>query len=232
MPQLSPDAPATRPWDDHFAASLRGFGPIGILAIGAVYLGNSVFVPFGAILVLIWAWRSRTPWSEIGFVLPERWLRTVAMGIAFGVAFKLVMKALVMPLLGAPPKNQAFQFLVGNTAALPYILYVVLVGAAFGEEVLFRGYAFERFGKLFGRNRGAKPLIVLITAVWFGLEHYTLQGTAGVEQATIVGLVFGTIFAITGRLWMLIVAHAAFDLTAVAIIFWDFEWDVAHSVFR
>ncbi|MEO6263381.1 MAG: CPBP family glutamic-type intramembrane protease [Luteimonas sp.] len=52
------------------------------------------------------------------------------------------------------------------------------------------------------------------------------------EQATIVGLVFGTIFAVTGRIWMLMVAHAAFDLTAYAIIYWNLESTVAHLVFQ
>ncbi len=31
---------------------------------------------------------------------------------------------------------------------------------------------------------------------------------------------------------MLMFAHAAFDLTAYAIIYWNFESDVAHLVFR
>ncbi len=52
---------------------------------------------------------------------------------------------------------------VGNTAALPRMLYLVLLGAAFGEEMIFRGYAFERFGKLFGASIWARMLIVLIT---------------------------------------------------------------------
>ena len=73
---------------------------------------------------------------------------------------------------------------------------------------------------------------VLLTAAWFGLAHYSLQGTAGAEQATIVGLVYGTIFARSGRLWMLMAAHAAFDLTALAIIYWDLEREVAHLVFN
>jgi len=45
-------------------------------------------------------------------------------------------------------------------------------------------------------------------------------------------LVFGTIFAFTGRIWMLIIAHAAFDLTAYAIIYWSLESDVAHLIFK
>jgi len=55
---------------------------------------------------------------------------------------------------------------------------------------------------------------------------------AGTEQATIVWLVFGTIRAITGRIWMRMCAHAAFDLTALAIIYWNLESAVAHLVFQ
>ena len=107
------------------------------------------------------------------------------------------------------------------------MLFAVIVGAGFGEETLFRGYLFERLGKLLGSNAVAKTAIVLLTSAWFGVVHYPDQGVAGVQQATIVGLVFGTIFARTGRLPLLMVAHAAFDLTAVAIIYWDLERTVA-----
>ncbi len=73
---------------------------------------------------------------------------------------------------------------------------------------------------------------MLLTAAWFGLAHYSVQGLAGAEQATIVGLVYGTIFAVTGRIWMLMIAHAAFDVTAVAMIYWNLESAVAHLVFK
>src|SRR2546426_493245 len=114
----------------------------------------------------------------------------------------------------------------------PLGILAMLVGAGFGEETVFRGYLFERLGKLFGPGVWAKTSIVLVTSVWFGLAHYSLQGLSGVEQATIVGLVYGTIFAITGRIWMLMFAHAAFDLTALAIIYWNLESRVAHLVFK
>ena len=47
-------------FDDPVAASLRGFGPLGLLAILLIVL-TSVFKPLSAILVLVWAWRSHTP---------------------------------------------------------------------------------------------------------------------------------------------------------------------------
>jgi uncharacterized protein len=218
--------------DDRLAADLRGFGPLGLLAIIAIYLGNAVFIPLSALLVLVWARWSRTPLREIGFVRPRSWVATLAAGILFGAALKLLMKAVIMPLLGADPINQAFHYLAGNRAAIPWTLYVMIVGAGFGEETLFRGYMFERLGKLFGSGVNAKTAIVLITSIWFGLEHYSLQGLTGVEHATIVGLVFGTIFAITGRIVMLMIAHAAFDLTAYAMIYWNLEADVAHLIFK
>ena len=220
------------PSDDRVAKALRGFGPLGILAILVILAGNVLFPPLSAILVLVWVWRSRTLWREIGYVRPKSWTRTLAVGIAVGIVFKILMKSIVMPLFGADPINQAFHYLAGNTAALPAAIYAMIVVAGFGEETLFRGYMFERFGKLFGSRVWARTFIVLLTSVLFGLAHYAVQGLAGVEQATIVGLVYGTIFATTGQLFLLMVAHAAFDLTALAMIYWNFESKVAHLVFR
>jgi membrane protease YdiL (CAAX protease family) len=197
-----------------------------IIAVGPV------LEPLGAILVLAWARRSHTPWREIGYVRPKSWIGTLAVGVALGIAFKFLMKMIVMPLLGAPPINHAYHYLAGNPAALPGMLFAVTVGAGFGEETVFRGYLFERLGKLFGRGVGATTAIVLLTSAWFGLIHYPVQGLAGAEQAAIVGLVYGTIFAITGQIWMLVFAHAAFDVTAVLMIYWNLESYVAHLVFK
>ena len=97
---------------------------------------------------------------------------------------------------------------------------------------MFRGYMFERLGRLLGRSVWAKMSIVLITSGVFAVAHYPDQGLAGVTQAAIVGLAFGTIFAVTGEIWLLVCAHAAFDVVAVAIIYFDIEATVAHLVFR
>jgi len=218
--------------DDRFAAQLRGFGPVGILAVLVVLAGNGIVAPLSAILVLLWAGRSNTPWRAIGYIRPASWPPAVAVGIVLGVALKLLMKAVIMPLLGAPPVNHAFHYLAGNSAALPGMIFAMTVGAGFGEETVFRGYLFERLGTLLGRGTAAMAGIVVLTSTFFGIVHYPVQGLPGVEQATIVGLVFGTIFAVSGQLFMLMIAHAAFDLTALAIIYLDAEAAVAGSLFR
>jgi len=223
---------AAVPPGDRFAASLRGFGPLGLLAILIIAVSTLAPFPLTPVLVLLWAKWSRTPWREIGYVRPKSWIGSFVIGIVFGSAFKLLMKALVMPLLGADPINPAYHYLVGNTAALPGIVAAVIIGAGWGEETVYRGYLFERLGKLLGAGAAAKTAIVLVTAGLFAAAHYSGQGVAGVEQAVVTGLVFGAIFAVTGRLWMVMCAHAAFDLTAVAIIYYDVEAKVAHLIFK
>ena len=137
-----------------------------------------------------------------------------------------------MPLFGAPAINPAYHYLAGNTAALPGIVAAVIVGACFGEETLFRGYMFERLAKLLGSGVPAKVMIVLFTSALFALAHYHDQGLAGTEQAAITGLVFGIIFAVTRQIWMPMIAHVAFDITAVAIIYRNVESNVAHLFFK
>ncbi len=218
--------------DERLARALRGFGPLGVItAVVILLVGNAYFIPVAGLLVLLWARLSYTPWQDLGFVRPRNWVVTVVVGIVFGAAFKLFMKAIVMPLLGADPVNQPYHYLAGNTAAMPYAIWMMIVSAGFGEETVFRGFLFERLGKLLGSSKWAKTAMVVLTSALFGIGHYTSQGLPGVQQAVVTGLVFGSIFAITGRIWLLMIAHAAFDLTALALIYWDLETKVAGFVF-
>jgi len=218
--------------DDSFAAELRGFGPRGLLAILAILAGALFFGPLAALLVVWWGWRSHTPWRELGFRRPKSWTRTLIVAILLGVAFKLVLKALVMPLLGAPALNPRYQYLAGNPLALPFAFYALILGAGFGEETFFRGYLFERLGKLLGTGTSARAATIVITTALFALGHLSDQGVAGAEQATMTGLAFGIAYSATENLVPIIVAHAAFDLTALALIYWRLEAAVAHAVFR
>jgi membrane protease YdiL (CAAX protease family) len=214
------------------AQQLRGFGPVGLFALLVILAGNLIVVPLSAVFVLVWANLSRTPWHVLGFASPRSWARTAAIGVVLGIALKFAMKAIVMPLFGAPAINAAYYYLAGNAAALPSVLYAVIFAAGFGEELLFRGFLFERSGRLLGGGRVALAATIVITSGLFALAHYPDQGVPGVEQAAVVGLVFGGIFAATRQLWIPMIAHAAFDLTAVALIYWNWETTVARFFFQ
>jgi hypothetical protein len=112
--------------DDRIAEALRGLGPVGILAIVVILAGNLVVVP---------QW---DPGAGVGPVVANAMARDRLRAAqeldrhpghrhAFGSAFTLLMKVVVMPLLGAPPINQAYHYLAGNRAALPAALYAVII---------------------------------------------------------------------------------------------------------
>jgi membrane protease YdiL (CAAX protease family) len=78
----------------------------------------------------------------------------------------------------------------------------------------------------------AEVAIVVLTSALFGAIHDPVQGLGGAEQAMITGLVFGAYFVRTRRIIGVMIAHAAFDVVAVLIIYLDLESYVAHLVFK
>ena len=218
--------------DNRFRAALRGGGVVCVLVILAVLGVTYCFGPrIGAPLVVVWALVANVRWRDLGFRRPKSWPPLIMGGIVAGVASKLLMKAVVMPLLHAPDINPAYQWLVGNTKALPGMLAMVILSAGLGEELIARGFLFERLGKLYGESRGALTGTVLITSTLFGAAHYPEQHWMGVQQAFILAIVDGIIFAVTRQLWFLIVMHAAFDIVACFIIYFGWERAIAHVFF-
>jgi membrane protease YdiL (CAAX protease family) len=201
-----------------------------------------------AIAVLAWARATHKPWSALGLARPQSWARAILGGIVLGVVLKLVMMAIVMPLLGAEPTNPLYRSLMEavrgmfqNPTARPamVLLFALYAGASamfllvsgFCEEVVFRGFLFERFGRWWGHGPMATVLTIVGSAALFGLTHVAGYGRNTLIQATLVSLVYGAIYARTRSLWLPTFAHFAFDALAVLILFAGLEERVAHLLF-
>lgn len=215
--------------EDRLANRLRGFGPIGILSVAVILLAGNLI---GAALALLWARLSRTPWRELGFVRPRNWVVDLTVGAIGGIALRILMKAFVMRTFGFSPVNQGYHYLVGNTAALPSALAVMLIGAGFGEETIWRGFLFERARTLIGTSARAAAATLVVSSVLFGMAHLVGQGWQGVVQSTITGFVFGLAYLRLRRIWPVMAAHAAFDVTAALVIYWNLEAPLAHLLMR
>src|SRR5689334_11474201 len=100
-------------------------GPVGIVTAAAIVAANLFIAPLGAILVLLWRWLADVPWANLGFRRPRSWTLTIAGGIGAGILLKLLLKALVIPVLGGPAVNAHFHFIAGNTGQL-----VSMIGAS------------------------------------------------------------------------------------------------------
>lgn len=219
-------------FDLRVAAALRGPGTFGTLT--SIFVLSLVLLapPLAAIAVFIWLWLSRTELKLVGLVRPDSWVAVIALGVAAGVGSKLLMKAVVMPYLGAPPTNAMLAPLAGNLEATLVEIAEVIVLAGFAEEIVFRGFMFHRLQVLLGESIFARGLMVVGGGVFFGGLHWFGQGLFGAANATIMGLIFGVLYFANGqRLWFLMIMHAAFDAFAVWLTYAGLEEQVARSVF-
>jgi membrane protease YdiL (CAAX protease family) len=94
-------------------------------------------------------------------------------------------------------------------------LAAVAVAAGLGEEVLFRGFVQGLCSVWWGDAAG-----VLAASVLFGLAHMITPTYAAL--AGLVGVYLGWLALASGGLWAPIVAHAVYDLIALAI--WVQPW--------
>jgi membrane protease YdiL (CAAX protease family) len=91
--------------------------------------------------------------------------------------------------------------------------------AAFGEEIVYRGYFMSRITDIIGKTQTAWIVSLLLSAVLFGGIHY-YQGISGVLSTGISGLVFGALYLGTKRnLWAAILAHGTYDTVGFLLIF-------------
>lgn len=88
----------------------------------------------------------------------------------------------------------------------------VSLSAGFCEELIYRGYVFWCLSHFL-------PLwsTVIFSSVVFALAH-SYQGISGVIRVFFVGCAFGGLYAISGSLWLPIIAHALVDVLQGASI--------------
>lgn len=180
-----------------------------------------------AALVLIATWllrRSGESWRDHGLRRPSRLWRAAA-GVVAGylvVAAGLsVLQAVVLPQLGlASPEVGAFSALSGDLGE--YLFWAIPVAwgsAAFGEELLFRGFVLGRLAQAGGGSRAALHGAIVAQALLFGSLH-AYQGVGGFLATSAVGLVMGYLWLFTGRnLWAPIVLHGAIDFISMTAAF-------------
>jgi membrane protease YdiL (CAAX protease family) len=164
--------------------------------------------PFLLLFACLALWLRGVGWREIGLARPASWRLTLLLGLGGGVAYQCLSLYAIEPLLarltGSLPDARMFAFLVGNTRFFLLSLAVTWTLAAFGEELVSRGYLMNRVADLAGRGRAAWAISLVAVSVLFGVMHL-YQGASGVISNTLTGLVFGALYLASGRnLWALL----------------------------
>jgi hypothetical protein len=114
-----------------------------------------------------------------------------------------------------------FKPLVGNTTLLIVYFVVIWTLAAFGEELVYRGYTMNRMADVGNRTSSAWLISLLLVSVLFGIGHF-YQGITGMIDSGISSLIFGSLYLYTNRnLWASILAHGFSDTIGLLIIYFD-----------
>ncbi|MCK8521550.1 CPBP family intramembrane metalloprotease [Aquimarina sp. D1M17] len=147
----------------------------------------------------------------------------LVMAPLFGIAFFLVYYYIMVPgvtyLTGQPIDYSAFESYKGNLPAILSLLVYIWLSAAFGEEIVFRGYLMRQFTKFFGSSTISLVLNVLIFGLIFGWLH-AYQGITGQIITGIIGMIMALIFHFRKNdLWFNIAVHGFFDTTALVFIY-------------
>jgi uncharacterized protein len=185
----------------------------GDLQIKLLFIGRIVVLIAAATLLLRLSGRR---WADAGLrkVKPLKLLLAVPLGLAAAFAISSTAEVALAKLgIQSTPADDWYSALRGNLGLYLFFLIPVSWGtAAFGEEMLFRGFFQDTLQRLFGSSGSiGTTLAVIAQAVIFGLLHL-YQGAAGASVAGALGLALGFVWWFSGRnLWAGIVVHGILD---------------------
>jgi membrane protease YdiL (CAAX protease family) len=160
---------------------------------------------------------------EIGFVRYRNWRVTLVFGIVAGAVAETFQLLITQPLLarltGKQPDLANFRILTGNVKWTLIALALTWTLAAFGEELVWRGYLMNRVAGLGKYTRLAWIVSLLAANAVFGLAHSN-QGVTGIVEEGIAGVLLGLMYLGTRRnLAVPIVAHGVQDTIDMILIF-------------
>jgi membrane protease YdiL (CAAX protease family) len=181
--------------------------PLGVIAAGAV--ACSV------------AGGRRRGWVRLGLRRPASLSRTLAITLTLIVAAFAVSRLVarvVIPIWG-PPDYGMLAAMVGHPLQIGLLLGINWTSAAFGEEIVFRGFLIPTIAGWCGNGRLAWSLGIVGSSALFGAVH-AYQGVTGMVLTGAIGLTFATGFGAGGRnLWQTVLAHGIFNTVALGLFF-------------
>ncbi len=217
------------------AAALAAIFLVFLISGGALWLGDALnIVPLALSSILLallmisgLLWLRRSSWREFGLRRPKSWPRTFLLAIGGVVTIHIlvgrILSPLVVDLTNQPVDISRFDALRGNLAALISGLIIVWTLAAFGEEMIFRGYVLNRIAGLFKNRKTGWVIALVMTSMVFGLGHF-YQGLSGIILTGIVGIIYAlAYFADRCNLWAPILIHGLYDTSAFVIIFFNLD---------
>jgi hypothetical protein len=203
--------------------------PVEFAVVAAIYIGRQHHIlkvsatPYLFLLAWISLRLRRIRWKQIGFTRYRTWVTTLLLGIACGVGLELFdlfgKQRLLTRLLGKPPDLSNFNAVRGNLKYTLLMIALIWILAAFGEELVYRGYLMNRVADLGRGTRAAWIVSLFLISALFGFSHYQ-QGLTGIIEEGSDGLILGLMYLACRRnLAIPIVAHGVCDTIDIILLF-------------
>lgn len=146
--------------------------------------------------------------KEIGIIIGSYVILEVIMDFVF--------QPLATKIFNEPADYSSFEFIKGDTNAYFKWLAFMWISAAFGEELLFRAFAFSQLHKIIGEK---KVLLVFISAILFSLPHL-YQGNSGLLMTFLFGFFFGFVYLKFKNIWINIIIHGLIDTVFLTLSYY------------
>jgi len=195
--------------------------PVELLLVVLIYVARSKHIIMVSSIppMILLAWFSLRlrdlRWHDVGLERYRNWKATLGWGLIAGLlleAFQLfISQPFLVHVLKKAPNLEDYRGLAGNLKMTLLFIALIWILAAFGEEMVYRGYLMNRIADLFNRTQAAWIISLFVVHIVFGLSHFR-QGITGVIDEGLAGFLLALLYLRTGRnLAVPIVAHGVQD---------------------
>jgi len=235
MPELASNSPTLNAASQEPPGQTQGWRQskwligVELLIVILIFLADAAhWIPFSKTpFLLAFAWLSlrlrKLRWRDVGLSRYRSWPITLVAGISVGLLLELfqlfVSQPILVHVLGKQPDLELFRALRGDVKWTLLAIVGAWTLAAFGEEMVYRGYLMNRVADLMNHTRWAWITSLIVVHVGFGLAH-AYQGITGIIDEGIAGFLFGVVYLRNGRnLAVPIIAHGIGDTIDFLLIF-------------
>ncbi len=202
---------------------------IELLVVALIFVADQKhYIPLSKTpFLLAFGWISlrvrKLRWRDVGLSWYKNRRTTILYGIGTGLALEafqlFISQPLLVRVLKKQPDLELFRALTGDVKWTLLAIAGAWTLAAFGEEMVYRGYLMNRLADLMNRTRWAWVVSLIAVHIGFGLAH-AYQGITGVIDEGLAGFLFGIVYLRNDRnLAVPIIAHGLGDTIDFLLIF-------------
>lgn len=181
----------------------------------------SYFFGIGVVFLILWGGKFK--WSEFGFAKKIN-VKTILKGIGVAILMFIGIDICIQPFLEiylGQIDLSSLDHIRNDLGNYISIIIVMWVFAAFGEELLFRGYYMKRLAETFGGTDKAWLVSAIVISAYFGISHY-YQGPAGMVAVSLAGFVQSMLFYKNkNNLLLAVLVHGFYDMIGLTLLYFD-----------